>query len=48
MSSEATFGFRCPACGRETTVDRGVRGALLEHGCVVCGVAVTAEAFSPS
>jgi transcription initiation factor IIE alpha subunit len=42
----ATLTFVCPACDEELAVDDAMKDALLEHGCVVCGTTVTADAFS--
>ncbi|MFB6097480.1 MAG: hypothetical protein ABEJ74_08840 [Haloferacaceae archaeon] len=38
--------FRCTACTRTIPVDEELRDGLLEHGCPVCGAAVTEAAFS--
>ncbi len=48
MSSEADdYTFHCPQCGEGLSVNAAMRTALIEKGCVICGAAVTAAAFSP-
>lgn len=42
----AEFSFRCPSCEESLTVNRPMRAALVERGCVVCGADLTAAAFS--
>lgn len=42
----AALTFICPACDEELAVNDAMREALVEKGCVVCGAAVTGEAFS--
>ncbi|SEP01765.1 hypothetical protein SAMN05216388_102729 [Halorientalis persicus] len=37
--------FECPHCGERTVVDEPVRRLLVANGCVVCGEAITREAF---
>ncbi|WP_172824906.1 hypothetical protein [Halorientalis sp. IM1011] len=39
------FEFECPHCGERTVVDAAVRRLLVANGCVVCGEAITREAF---
>ena len=48
MSGEGTeeYTFVCPACGESLEVNGSMREALVERGCVICGTAVTAEAFT--
>lgn len=43
---EAEFVFICPTCDETLEVNASMRDALLEKGCVICGAAVTSEAFS--
>lgn len=40
------FRFVCPACGESLAVDLAMRDALLDNGCVVCGVEVSIQAFT--
>ena len=37
--------FVCPECRSEVPVTPPMRTALLDEGCVVCGAAVSADAF---
>lgn len=50
MSSYGTgkenYTFVCPDCGESLAVNASMRDALIEKGCVVCGAAVTAAAFT--
>lgn len=43
---EDSYTFTCPECGEEMEVNDGMREALLEHGCVICGAGLSPEAFS--
>ncbi|MFB6183610.1 MAG: zinc ribbon domain-containing protein [Haloarculaceae archaeon] len=38
--------FRCSRCGATIEVNREMREALLEDGCVVCGAGVLESDFS--
>lgn len=40
------YAFECPECGERFEVNPGMREALLDHGCPVCGASVTDDAFS--
>lgn len=40
------YTFVCPACGESLAVNESMKEALVERGCVICGTAVTAEAFT--
>jgi len=42
----AALTFVCPGCSEELAVDEAMRDALVEKGCVICGAAVTVDAFS--
>jgi hypothetical protein len=44
-SGEA-FTFLCPACEESLEVNGPMRDALVTEGCVICGAAVTASAFT--
>ena len=48
MSSEEgeQYTFLCPECAETLAVNRPMRDALIERGCVICGTAVTPEAFT--
>ncbi|WP_251343478.1 DUF7560 family zinc ribbon protein [Haloplanus halophilus] len=48
MNGGTDLTFHCPDCGESMAVNAPMREALLEHGCVVCGSAVSRNAFSPS
>lgn len=43
---EDNFTFACPECGEELEVNEGMRTALLNNGCVICGATLNEEAFS--
>lgn len=45
-TDEEEFIFTCPDCGESLEVNGAMKDALLEKGCVLCGSAVTADAFS--
>jgi len=47
MADAEQLSFVCPECEERIDVNRSMREALLEYGCVVCGAAVTTAAFSP-
>ncbi|ADQ69018.1 hypothetical protein Hbor_34980 (plasmid) [Halogeometricum borinquense DSM 11551] len=40
------FIFDCPECDTVVTVGTEIRTEILEHGCVLCETAVSADAFS--
>jgi predicted RNA-binding Zn-ribbon protein involved in translation (DUF1610 family) len=46
MGAGANLTFHCPDCGEAMTVNESMRDALLDHGCVVCGTALSSSAFS--
>ena len=46
MSEAGEFLFTCPTCAQSIEVNGSMRAALIEHGCVICGADVTAEAFT--
>jgi len=48
MSETVAFTFVCPACGESLEVNASMRDALIDKGCVICGTAVTSEAFNPA
>ena len=49
MINDSTRGrFVCPECHGTIAVDPPVRRALVEHGCVLCGTAVSQGAFEAS
>ncbi|WP_338739504.1 DUF7560 family zinc ribbon protein [Haloplanus salilacus] len=45
MNRGAEFTFHCPECGESMAVNAPMREALLDHGCVVCGSALSPNAF---
>ena len=46
MAEVQEFDFVCPECAHEIEVNASMREALIANGCVICGAAVTTEAFS--
>lgn len=40
------YEFTCTDCGQEIEVNESMRDATLEHGCPVCGAAVSAANFA--
>ncbi|WP_422653681.1 DUF7560 family zinc ribbon protein [Halogeometricum borinquense] len=40
------FIFDCPECDTVVTVGTEIRAEILEHGCILCETAVSADAFS--
>lgn len=46
IEDETEYTYICPECGESLEVNDSMREALIEKGCVICGVAVTDEAFS--
>jgi predicted RNA-binding Zn-ribbon protein involved in translation (DUF1610 family) len=46
MSGGSTLKFRCPDCGESVAVNSSMREVLLDHGCVVCGTALSPAAFT--
>ena len=50
MSAEEppTFTFVCPECEEDLEVNDRMKEALTEHGCVICGAAVSEAAFTPT
>ncbi|ELZ94789.1 hypothetical protein C440_06932 [Haloferax mucosum ATCC BAA-1512] len=50
MSARSTTGeyeFACPQCGEGFEVNRGMRGAVLDRGCPICGSVASKRDFSP-
>lgn len=45
MSPGDDYTFDCPECGESMSVNGPMRDALMENGCVVCGVTVTEDDF---
>lgn len=43
---ELTFNFVCPDCNEDLEVNDQMKEALIEHGCVICGAAVSSAAFT--
>ncbi|MFB6130910.1 MAG: hypothetical protein ABEJ28_08830 [Salinigranum sp.] len=46
MSGTEEYNFVCPACAESITVNASMKEALIEHGCVICGSSVSANAFT--
>ncbi len=48
MSSKEVeeYTFVCPECTESLQVNGSMMDALVEKGCVICGAAVTAAAFT--
>lgn len=46
MADPASYQYDCPVCAESIAVNEAMREALIEHGCVSCGSALTDEAFS--
>lgn len=40
------YTFVCPECDESLQVNGAMKDALVENGCVICGTAVTAGAFT--
>lgn len=45
MMDKDGYSFACSGCGEEFLVDSALRTALMEHGCVVCGMLVSLRDF---
>jgi len=46
MCENREFAFTCPECQQVIEVNASMREALIVNGCVICGAAVSEEAFS--
>ncbi|MFB6352513.1 MAG: hypothetical protein ABEJ92_00350 [Halobacteriales archaeon] len=44
--ASADLTFHCPGCDETLEVNPPMREALIDNGCVICGTAVSANAFS--
>ncbi len=42
---DSTYVFACPVCEESLEVNEAMKDALVERGCVICGAAVSGEAF---
>jgi len=40
------YAFVCPECTESLEVDRGMKDALVQHGCIICDASLTADAFT--
>jgi len=40
------YAFVCPECTESLEVDRGMKAALVQHGCIICDASLTADAFT--
>jgi len=50
MSATTTtddYEFTCSQCGEGFAVNSGMRAAVLERGCPICGSPVSDDAFDP-
>ena len=45
MNGSADFHFECPNCAESIEVNGSMKTALVESGCIVCGVAISPAAF---
>lgn len=45
-AEDGEFVFRCPECEEHLEVNGGMKEALIQKGCVICGAAVTTAAFT--
>ena len=45
MSTCEDYVFVCPECDQSIRVNPSMREALVENGCVICGTAITQDAF---
>lgn len=43
---DAMYAFACPECTESLEVDGDMKDALLQHGCIICNAALTANAFT--
>jgi predicted nucleic acid-binding Zn ribbon protein len=43
---KAEFEYVCPVCGETLEVNGSMKAVLIEKGCVICGAAVTSDAFT--
>ncbi|ELZ72827.1 zinc ribbon domain-containing protein [Haloferax sp. Atlit-10N] len=41
------YEFTCSQCGERFAVNDGMRAAVLERGCPICGSPTSTEAFAP-
>ena len=48
MSSDEgeEFTFVCPECEERLEINRTMKDALIDRGCVICGATVTTAAFT--
>lgn len=46
--TDAGYRFACEGCGACFRTNAELRSAMLEEGCLLCGAAVTAAAFTPT
>jgi DNA-directed RNA polymerase subunit RPC12/RpoP len=45
MGQQTEFQYVCAECGETIAVNAAMRDALIEHGCIICGAAVSETAF---
>ncbi|MFB6122214.1 MAG: hypothetical protein ABEJ78_01975 [Haloferacaceae archaeon] len=45
MGQQADFEYVCAECGEAIAVNAAMRDALIEHGCIICGAAVSPDSF---
>lgn len=45
-SEKEVYRFVCPECDEELEVNDSMKEALIEKSCVICGSAVTTDAFT--
>lgn len=44
--ADAMYAFVCPKCTESLEVNRGMKDAFIQHGCIICDASLTADAFT--
>jgi predicted nucleic acid-binding Zn ribbon protein len=44
--ADARYAFVCPACSESLEVNRGMKDALVQHGCIICDAPLSSDAFT--
>jgi transcription initiation factor IIE alpha subunit len=42
----SAYTFICPECDERLEVNASMKEALIDRGCVICGIRVTEDAFT--